>query len=289
MVMRITFRQLEVFIEILQCGSTIQAAQSLALSQSAVSAALTDLESQLEVQLFDRVGKRLVTNEYGRLLYPKVLALLEQATEVEQIAKNGLAAVKVAASTTIGNYILPGKLVHYRHDNPTIPFELTINNTAEVIKAVLEFKVDLGLIEGSCYEPELITIPWKKDQLVVFCSPNNPLVGRQLKQHELENENWILRESGSGTRNIVDQLLLSKLSQCNILIEFNNSEAIKHAVINGMGISCLSYLTIEEQLKNGSLVALNIDELELSRTLYLIHHQNKHLSKALLLLLEYFQ
>lgn len=287
--MRITLRQLEVFIEILQCGSTTQAAQSLSLSQSAVSAALTDLESQLEVQLFDRVGKRLVTNEYGRLLYPKVFALLEQATEVEQISKKGLGAVKLAASTTIGNYMLPGKLVYYRHDNPNIPFELLINNTAEVIKAVQEFKVDLGLIEGSSYESELITIPWKKDQLVVFCAPNNPLAGRQLKQHELENVGWILRESGSGTRNIVDQLLLSKLTQCNILIEFNNSEAIKHAVMNSMGISCLSSLTIEEQLKNGSLVALNIDKIEISRILYLIHHQNKHLSKALLLLLEYCQ
>ena len=288
--MRITLRQLQVFIEILQCGSTTQAAQSLALSQSAVSSALTDLEAQLEVQLFDRVCKRLVTNEYGRLLYPKVLALLEQATEVEQISKKGLGAVKLAASTTIGNYMLPGKLVRYRHDNPTIPLELLINNTEEVIRAVLEFRVDLGLIEGSCHEPELIAIPWKKDQLVVFCSPNNPLVGRQLlKQHELENMNWILCESGSGTRNIVDQLLLSKLTRCNILMEFNNSQAIKHAVMHGMGISCLSYLTIEEQLKNGSLIALNIAEFELSRTLYLIHHKNKHLSKALTLLLEYCQ
>ncbi|MFS1539852.1 MAG: LysR substrate-binding domain-containing protein [Candidatus Phlomobacter fragariae] len=221
------------------------------------------------------------------------MALLEQATEVEQISKKGLAAVKLAASTTIGNYMLSGKLVRYRHDNPTIPLELLINNTEKVIKAVLEFKVDLGLIEGSCYEPKVITTPWKKDQMVVFCAPNNPLSGRQLKQHELENVNWILRESGSGTRNIVDQLLLSKLTQCNILIEFNNSEAIKHAVMDSMRISCLSYLTIEEQLKNGSLVALNIDELELelelSRTLYLIYHQNKHLSKALLLLLEYCQ
>ena len=97
--MHITLRQLEVFAEVLKSGSTTQASVMLALSQSAVSAALTDLEGQLGVQLFDRVGKRLVVNEHGRLLYPRALALLEQAVEIEQLFRENNGAIRIYAST----------------------------------------------------------------------------------------------------------------------------------------------------------------------------------------------
>ncbi len=127
--MHITLRQLEVFAEVLKSGSTTQASQMLALSQSAVSAALTDLEGQLGVQLFDRVGKRLVVNEHGRLLYPRALALLEQATEIEQLFREDNGAIRVYASSTIGNYILPEVIARYRRDFPTLPLEMSVGNS----------------------------------------------------------------------------------------------------------------------------------------------------------------
>ncbi|EPL9568543.1 DNA-binding transcriptional regulator YeiE [Providencia rettgeri] len=285
--MRITLRQLEVFTEVLKSGSTTQASQLLALSQSAVSASLTDLEGQLGVQLFDRVGKRLVTNEHGRLLYPKALALLEQGAEVEQLFKKEMGAVRLAASTTIGNYMLPEILAGYRHDHPDIPLELFISNTEEVIKAVMEFRVDVGLIEGVCHSPELISKPWLKDELVVFASPKNPLANKKVSLKELRDAPWILRERGSGTRDVLDQLLFAHLPGFHILMELGNSEAIKHAVRFGMGISCLSRRVIAEQLDNGTLVELEVDELQLERTLYLIYHRQKHLSNAITNLLAY--
>lgn len=285
--MRITLRQLEVFTEVLKSGSTTQASQSLALSQSAVSASLTDLEGQLGVQLFDRVGKRLVTNEHGRLLYPKALALLEQAFEVEQLFKKEMGAVRLAASTTIGNYMLPEMLAHYRHDHPDIPLELNISNTEEVIRAVLEFRVDVGLIEGACHSPELITQPWLKDELVIFAAPSNPLANTTISLEDLKQASWILRERGSGTRDVLDQLLFAQLPGFHILMELGNSEAIKHAVRYGMGISCLSRRVIAEQLTNGSLVELTVPGLQLSRTLYLIYHRQKHISNGISNLLSY--
>lgn len=127
--MHITLRQLEVFAEVHKSGSTTQASQMLALSQSAVSAALTDLEGQLGVQLFDRVGKRLVVNEHGRLLYPRALALLEQATEIEQLFRGDNGAIRVYASSTIGNYIMPEIIARYRHDFPDLPVELSVGNS----------------------------------------------------------------------------------------------------------------------------------------------------------------
>lgn len=285
--MRITLRQLEVFTEVLKSGSTTQASQSLSLSQSAVSASLTDLEGQLGVQLFDRVGKRLVTNEHGRLLYPKALALLEQALEVEQLFKKEMGAVRLAASTTIGNYMLPELLAGYRFDHPTIPLELNISNTEDVIKSVMEFRADVGLIEGVCHSPELVTEPWLKDELVIFASPSSPFVGKPLTLKELRDAQWVLRERGSGTRGVLDQLLFAHLPGFHILMELGNSEAIKHAVRFGMGISCLSRRVIDEQLKNGSLIELQVEGLKLQRTLYLIYHRQKHLSNAIKNLLEY--
>ncbi|CDG88441.1 DNA-binding transcriptional regulator YeiE [Xenorhabdus bovienii] len=285
--MRITLRQLEIFAEVLKSGSTTQASQHLALSQSAVSASLTDLEGQLGVKLFDRVGKRLVTNEHGRLLYPKALALLEQAGEVEQLFKLELGALRLAASSTIGNYMLPEMLSKYRQDYPDTPLELNISNTEDVIKAVVEFRVDLGLIEGLCHNPELITQPWMEDELMIFCSPKNSLSQRDFTVEDLIKEPWILREKGSGTREVLDHLLFSQMPRFNIAMELGNSEAIKHAVQYGMGISCLSRRVVQEQLKNGTLVELVIPELNLYRTLYLIYHRQKHMSNALQKLLSY--
>jgi DNA-binding transcriptional LysR family regulator len=286
-VMHITLRQLEVFTEVLKSGSTTQASVVLALSQSAVSAALADLEGQLKVLLFDRVGKRLVINEHGRLLYPKALALLEQAGEIEQLFLHDSGALRIAASSTIGNYMLPEMIAHYRKDFPTTPLELNVGNSQEVIVAVADFRVDLGLIEGPCHMPELVTQPWLEDELVVFAAPDNPLVQQPVTLATLASAPWILRERGSGTREVLDHLLLAHLPNFQLVMELGNSEAIKHAVRHGIGISCLSRRVVEEQLASGVLVELSIPLPPLMRTLYLIHHRQKHISNALQRFLSY--
>jgi DNA-binding transcriptional LysR family regulator len=285
--MHITLRQLEVFAEVLKSGSTTQASQMLALSQSAVSAALSDLEGQLGVQLFDRVGKRLVVNEHGRLLYPRVVGLLEQAVEVEQLFKEDNGAIRVYASSTIGNYILPEMIAHYRRDFPTLPLEMSVGNSQDVINAVADFRVDIGLIEGPSHMTELVTEPWLEDELVVFAPPTAPLLQQPITLESLAQQHWILREKGSGTREIVDYLLLSHLPQFHLGMELGNSEAIKHAVRHGLGISCLSRRVIAEQLDTGSLVEVPVPLPRLVRTLYRIHHRQKHISNALQRFLKY--
>lgn len=285
--MHITLRQLEVFAEVLKSGSTTQASQRLALSQSAVSAALTDLEGQLGVQLFDRVGKRLVVNEHGRLLYPRALAALEQASEIEQLFREANGAIRVFASSTIGNYILPEVIAHYRRDFPELPLELSVGNSQDVITAVADFRVDIGLIEGPCHAAEIIAEPWLEDELVVFAPPSSPLLQNEVTLEALAAAPWILRERGSGTREIVDYLLLSHLPQFQLGMELGNSEAIKHAVRHGLGISCLSRRVIAEQLETGTLVEVPLPLPRLVRTLWRIHHRQKHLSSALTRFIRY--
>lgn len=279
--MHITLRQLEVFTEVLKSGSTTQASVVLALSQSAVSAALADLETQLGVQLFDRVGKRLMVNEHGRLLYPKALAILEQSNEIEKLFRQENGALRVYASSTIGNYLLPAMIARYRRDFPTIPLELHVGNTQDVIGAVADFSVDLGFIEGPCHHTDLVTQPWLEDELVVFCAPDNPLAQQTLTLQMLADAPWILRERGSGTREVLDHLLLTQLPHFKLVMELGNSEAIKHAVRHGIGISCLSRHVVADQLAAGSLVELQLEQPRLVRTLYLIHHRQKHISNVL--------
>lgn len=285
--MHITLRQLEVFAEVLKSGSTTQASQMLALSQSAVSAALTDLEGQLGVQLFDRVGKRLVVNEHGRLLYPRALALLEQAGEIEQLFREDNGAIRVYASSTIGNYILPEIIARYRKDFPSLPLELSVGNSQDVINAVADFRVDIGLIEGPCHSADIIAEPWLEDELVVFSAPDSAWLQGEVTLEKLAMVPWILREKGSGTREIVDYLLLSHLPQFQMGMELGNSEAIKHAVRHDLGLSCLSRRVIAEQLEAGTLKEVTIPLPKLSRTLWRIHHRQKHLSKALQRFLHY--
>ncbi len=259
----------------------------LALSQSAVSAALTDLEGQLGVQLFDRVGKRLVVNEHGRLLYPRALALLEQTTEIEQLFRKDNGAIRVYASSTIGNYILPAMIARYRQDFPDLPLELSVGNSQDVINAVLDFRVDIGLIEGPCHSTEIISEPWLEDELVVFAAPSSPLTKGPVTLEQLAASPWILRERGSGTRELVDYLLLSHLPRFQMAMELGNSEAIKHAVRHGLGISCLSRRVIAEQLQAGTLSEVTVPLPRLVRTLWRVHHRQKHISNAITRFLYY--
>lgn len=279
--MAVTLRQLDVFCEVLKSGSTTRASAVLTLSQSAVSAALSDLEKALQVQLFDRVGKRLVLNEHGRLLYPRAVALLEQAGEIGSLFAQGNGAIRLFASSTIGNYILPALIAGYRRDHPDSPLALQVGNSHEVMQAVADFRVDLGLIEGSSHQPELVTRPWLEDELVMFCAPDNPLAAQPLSLALLADAPWILRERGSGTREIVDYLVLSHLPRFQMVMELGNSEAIKHAVRHGLGISCLSRRVVAQELALGTLVTLNAPLPPLIRRLYLVWHRQKHLSNAL--------
>lgn len=169
------------------------------------------------------------------------------------------------------------------------PLELHVGNSHDVISAVAEFNADLGLIEGPCHMPELTTQSWLEDELVVFAAPDHPLLREPVTLARLAEAPWILRETGSGTREVVEHLLLSHLPHFDLVMELGNSEAIKHAVRYGIGISCLSRRVIEEQLSNGTLVEVPLPGINLHRSLYLIHHRQKHISKALARFLSYCQ
>ena len=283
--MKYSFRQLEVFLAAAHFQNITRAAESLAMSQSAASSALKELENQFDIQLFDRVGKRLQLNELGRLYRPKVEAVLAQANELEQaFSKHSeVGALKVGATLTIGNYLAVGVMAQYMN-TPTHPrVSLEVANTSTIARRVKDFELDIGLIEGELHASELEVLPWRGDELVVFCSPSHPLAGKKsLTDDDLREATWIMREQGSGTRQSFERGMHGLLSDLNVLLELEHTEAIKRAVETNLGIGCLSEVVLEDAFRRGSLVPLKVPEhRQFDRQFYFILHKQKYRSAGI--------
>lgn len=282
--MKYSFRQLEVFLAAAHFQNITRAAESLAMSQSAASSALKELENQFDIQLFDRVGKRLQLNELGRLYRPKAEALLAQATELEQaFSKHSeVGALKVGATLTIGNYLAVGVMAEYM-SSPNHPrVSLEVANTSTIARRVRDFELDIGLIEGELQASELEVIPWREDQLVAFCSPTHPLASKaELTDDDLRAATWILREQGSGTRQSFERGMHGLLPDLNVLLELEHTEAIKRAVEADLGIGCLSEVVLADAFKRGSLVPLTVPHRQFDRHFYFILHKQKYRSAGI--------
>ncbi len=287
--LHLTLRQFEIFCAVAQSGTTVAAAETVALSQSATSAALQQLEGGLGVQLFERVGKRLVLNDAGRALLPQALAVLEQARGIEQAfsakAANMPVRLRVAASTTIGTYALPEVLARLAASHPLVRVDLQIANTQEVGEAVLAMEVDMGLIEGSSHWQGLEVEPWLRDELVIVASPRDPLAlqakSKPLGVAALRKAAWLLREPGSGTREMVEHALLPHLHQLPAAATLGSSEAIARCVEQGLGISCLSRVLVQSQLQAQVLEVLPTTLPRMWRNFSLVQRAGKRRSPAL--------
>lgn len=282
--MKFTLRQLDVFLAAAFHENLTRAAESLAMSQSAASSALRDLEGQFNVQLFDRVGKRLQLNELGHSVRPKAQALMEQARSLEEALgrHQDVGHLRVGATLSIGNYLAVEIMARYMVEQPGARVELEVANTATIVRRLANFEIDIGLIEGETHHPDLDMQHWRDDELVVFCAPDHPLAGRPwLTDEELLQADWIVREPGSGTRQHFEWALHGLLPNLNIKLELQHTEAIKRAVEAGLGIGCLSAITLVEAFKRGSLVPLPVPHREFHRGFYFAVHRNKFRSAGI--------
>jgi len=283
--MRYTLRQLEVFVAIAHEQNLTRAADRLAMSQSAASSALKDLENQFGLQLFDRMGKRLQLNEQGRLMRPKAEALLAQARDFEQSVLQHAKArsLNVGATLSTGNYMAVGLMADYMKRYPQSAITLDVGNTRHIVDKVLNYDLDVGLIEGEINHPDLEIIPWREDELAVFCDRDNPLASNStnLSDDDLRNAQWILREAGSGTRQAFDRAMHGLLPDLHIALELQHTEAIKRAVEAGLGIGCLSLITLADAFRRGSLIRLDVPARDFSRQLYIIVHKQKYRSAGI--------
>lgn len=282
--MKFSLRQLEVFVAIARIGSVSGAADAVALSQSAASTALSELEKQFDCRLFERVGKTLRINPLGEQLLPRAVELLDRAAEAEALleGRTGLGSLHIGATLTIGNYLATLIVADFLQQHPEAKVRLTVHNTAIIVDQVAQYELDLGLIEGSCHHPDVVTSSWVADELVVFAKPDHPLTQKpQATLAELAQERWILREPGSGTRAVLEQALQRYQFEPDIRLELEHTEAIKRAVESGLGISCISRLALKEAFRRGSLAPIHLPELDLKRRFQFLWHKNKYQTAAL--------
>jgi len=281
--MRYTLRQLEVFLAVARHENVSRAAEELAMSQSAASGALKELEQQFDVQLFDRLGKRLQVSELGRQLRPQAESLLLQAQAMERALAGGEAAgsLRLGATLTIGNYLAVTLIAAFRQRYPEAEVSLEVANTETIARKVNDFELDVGMVEGELNNPHLETIHWRDDELQVFAAPEHPLArARSVSDQQLLAQQWIIREQGSGTRQTFDRAMHGLLSDLDVRMELQHTEAIKRAVEAGLGVGCLSKISLVEAFARGSLVPLNVPHRDFKRQLNLILRRNRFHSAA---------
>ncbi|WP_298773473.1 LysR substrate-binding domain-containing protein [uncultured Shewanella sp.] len=278
--MRITLKQLMVFEAVARSGQVAKAALLINLSAPATSMALSELEKQLNTRLFERIGNRLHLNAQGRLLLPLVTQSLQGINDIEQLftqQQNPLSgALNISASSTIGNYLLAKSAVAFCQQHTEAYVDVNIDNTRNVIESVLNFKSEVGFIEGACVDSRLQVEAWYKDRLLVFCHPAHPLAGKHVNAGEIMPFPWVMREEGSGTReyfvNAAHQLDIQPIEK----FRFSSSDAVKQAVKQGGGLGVLSELTLEKELARKDFGVIHVNGLVLERQFYRIKHKDCH-------------
>jgi LysR family transcriptional regulator, transcriptional activator of the cysJI operon len=275
-------------------GSISQAARLSFVSQPAVTRQIHQLENFYGALLFDRTDGKLKVTEAGKMLYPFAKSIVHDFHRSKESIKQAMGEyhtnLHVGASFTIGEYLLPSLLGRYKKQTPDIKVTLTIKNTPGVLEDLSNDVIDMALVEGLVENKEFMVEKFADDELIVICSREH-VWGEQILIEELINERIIWRESGSGTRLIVENSLreYGLLEKMESYMELGSTQAIKGAVEAGLGISILPRLTVARELKLGLLREVDIEGVIISRNLWLVKKQQRFNKIGVSQFLEFIQ
>jgi DNA-binding transcriptional LysR family regulator len=280
----LTVRQLEVLAAVGREGSVTAAAESLHLTQPAVSMQLRQLERQLELTLFETVGRRLQITEPGKELVQLAVELLARIDDLEQTARSlrgvGHGRVRLGVVST-AKYFAPRLLAQFVKLHSGVEFKLTIHNRAEIIDQLQSYAIDLGIMGQPPEGMQLDGTAFAPNPLVAIAAPSHPLsLRRRLNPHDLTDQPFIVRESGSGTRSAMDRYLVEHDVKIRRVMEADSNETIKQAVMAGIGLGFVSLHTVRAELAAGRIAVLDVSGLPLQRQWYAVHSRQRRLTPA---------
>ncbi len=280
--MRITLRQMEIFLEVADIGHLTKVAKKFGLSQSAISMSLKELESILGCKLFERIQKRLVLNEKGRVFYSEIKPLIYKLRDIEAefMSQENKGKLILGASTTIADYILPNVVCEYMERYPEVKISMKIGNTTEIGKMVENGEVDIGYIEGELECLNCTMTPMGKDELVVVTGDRALAKKKEYYIDTLVDKKWVLREEGSGTKSEFIKRLGKFAADLNVYLQLRHTEAIINVLRSvPESLSCVSKIAVQERLENGELFEIKIKGFDFSRDFYQINYKNKYQSE----------
>ena len=275
-----TLKELNFFYKLCENPQVTQVASELNISQSAISLAIKSLETSLNEQLFDRIGKKLILNEKGKYFKEKTLssylALIDASTIFQE---NKLAGnIKIAASKTISNYIMPNIYYDFLSKYKDVKLDILTINSSNIIDKILKSELDIGLIEVDTQNSSLIKEKLADDELIVVSSDEKY---PQIAFIDAIKKRWILRETGSGTREIFMNKIGEIAKELDIFMQLQDFEEIKTIVLNNKNtVTSLSKVIVQKELDEKKLFQIKLKNLELKREFYLVYHKEK--SKNLL-------
>lgn len=281
------FNQLRIFYSVAKNKSVTLAAKELYLTQPAVSIQIHLLEDDYGVKLFNRSGKGITTTEEGNLLFSyaeKILNLSDETDEaLRQIKSLERGKVKIGAGRTIGAYYLPQLFESFTLKYPNIGIQMDIGSSSQVIEGILSFRNDIGFIGTDYFNKNLVVIPFTKDRLVLITPPDHELTHKKVISYkDLSGQKMIMREKGSGTRELIENELVNRKVSTETIMELGSNEAIKHAVEAGLGVSIISNNVIKREKDLGRVKILHFsNNQDIIMNIYIVYHKDKHLSPLL--------
>lgn len=279
-----TLRHFQIFVTVCDAMNMTAAANTLFMSQSAVSQAISELEGHYDVRLFERLSRKLYLTKAGEKLlgYARHIIGMNKDAESEMRAINQNGVIRIGASVTIGSCVLPKLIAVINNKNSGMSIEVIEDNTAQIEQLIMHDKLDLGLVEGEITLSEIISKPFAEDMLVLICGKSHPFSERILVEpYELEKENFIMREVGSGTRKTFEDVMSENALTWKSTWTCNNADTIKMAVAEGLGVSVISQRAVCKEIESGILNRVNINGIFFKRSFKLVYHKNKYLTEAM--------
>ena len=282
--LHLTFRQLSVFESVARNLGFSRAAEEMHLTQPAVSMQIKQMEENIGLPLFEQLGKKIFLTEAGKELYHYSRIIAQQLLEAESVLSElkGLERGKLNISVvSTANYFAPQLLARFCTDHPQIKVSLNVGNRESVLKQLHDNEIDLAILGTPPEGIDIEAYPFMENRLVIIAANGNPLADKPaIPASRLQNEIFIMREQGSGTRLAAEKYFSSHSVQVKTGMEMSTTEAVKQAVQAGMGLGILSLDTVLLEVETGRLKVLDVEGFPIIRHWYLVHRQNKRLSSV---------